>query len=295
MQNIRFNRRIQIAGHTDVSSVYYFPSSPEALTFHANRCLKSQAARLCWSHEPSEWLTVGAALLWLHQSNMWVDEVHLPQPHYSNPSLFAGHQAIHSFHSNTENTKWNSWVWGAFELMLEHLILQGSVHVVKVLGDPKSFINAAVVKGKLLLGPRLDGENIVWKEKSKPVESANIHWCTCLQLPVKYWRWAMSLHDIITIIYGITMIINRKVTAVYFTFQEFLCCLDLSFTAARMSNMFLEVKAHFMKWLGQSSLNHANSHAWNVATCSWSARLTVSGLVFVGEAVGVSQSHKATG
>lgn len=46
-----------------------------------------------------------------------------------------------------------------------------SVHVVKVLRDPESFINVVVIKGKLLLCPWLDGKNIIWKHKSKSLLS----------------------------------------------------------------------------------------------------------------------------
>lgn len=40
-----------------------------------------------------------------------------------------------------------------------------SVHVVKVIGDAEGFINTAVVEGKLLLCPGLDGKHVVWKQK----------------------------------------------------------------------------------------------------------------------------------
>lgn len=64
-----------------------------------------------------------------------------------------------------------------------------SVHVVKVLWNSKGFVNAAVVKGKLLLCPRLDGENVVWKQKSKCLFDGLWNDVHSLELNIAHSEW----------------------------------------------------------------------------------------------------------
>lgn len=125
----------------------------------------------------SQPLMVDASLLLFHQSNISADKVHLPQHNIWYPSYFKGHGGhanlpfsvfplshIQTSAAETSlNSKRSSWTLFFFTLSPR----RHSVHVVKVLWNSKGFVNAAVVKGKLLLCPRLDGENIVWKQKSK--------------------------------------------------------------------------------------------------------------------------------
>lgn len=125
----------------------------------------------------SQPLMVGASLLLFHQSNISADKVHLPQHNIWYPSSFKGHGGhsnlplfifpLSHVQTNTAETSLttNQSLWTPFFFMLS--LCRHSVHVVKVLWNSKGFVNAAVIKGKLLLCPRLDGENIVWKQKSK--------------------------------------------------------------------------------------------------------------------------------
>lgn len=125
----------------------------------------------------SQPLMVEASLLSFHQSNISADKVHLPQHKIWYPSCFKGHGGhanlplfvflLSRIQTNAAETslKTNQSLWTLVFFTLS--LCRHSVHVVKVLWNSKGFVNAAVVKGKLLLCPRLDGENVVWKQKSK--------------------------------------------------------------------------------------------------------------------------------
>lgn len=152
----------------------------------------------------SQSLMVGASLLLFHQSNIFADKVHLMQHNIWYPSSFKGHGGhtnlplfnfpLSHVQTNTAETSLttNQSLWTLFFYMLS--LCRHSVHVVKVLWNSKGFVNAAVIKGKLLLSPRLDGENVVWKQKSKSLfdelrNDDKCHFTSSMELYIAQSEW----------------------------------------------------------------------------------------------------------
>lgn len=153
----------------------------------------------------SEPLMVRASLLLFHQSNIFADKVRLPRHNIWYPSSFKGHGghtnrplSVFPLSHVQTNTAESSFTTERSSWTLLFLVLspcRHSVHVVKVLWNSKGFVDAAVIKGKLLLCPRLDGENIVWKNRNQ----TSFVWCTRKHFLAPFHQFNGGIHSTVRV------------------------------------------------------------------------------------------------